>query len=33
MMTRLQLTWFAYVEEHTDAEVHDWHVWVGLDYF
>ena len=28
-----ELTWFAYVEEHNDADVHDWHVWVGLDYF
>ena len=28
-----ELTWFAYVEERTDADMHDWHVWVGLDYF
>lgn len=28
-----ELTWIAYLQEHTDADTHDWHVWVVLDYF
>lgn len=28
-----ELTWVAYLEEHTEGDLHDWHVWVGLDYF
>lgn len=28
-----ELTWLAYVEEHVADDGHDWHVWVGLDYY
>ncbi len=27
------ITWVAYLEEHIDGDTHDWHVWVGVDYF
>lgn len=28
-----EVTWVAYLEEHLEGDVRDWHVWVGLDYF
>lgn len=28
-----EMTWVAYLEEHIDGDVHDWHVWLGVDYF
>ncbi len=28
-----ELRWVAYLEEHIEGGTHDWHVWVGLDYF
>ena len=27
------MTWTAYLEEHIDGDTHDWHVWLGVDYF
>lgn len=29
----VELTWIAYLEEHVEGDTHDWHVWVGLDYY
>lgn len=28
-----QVTWAAYLEEHIDGDTHDWHLWLGVDYF
>ncbi|MEQ1784588.1 MAG: hypothetical protein ABMA14_24845, partial [Hyphomonadaceae bacterium] len=28
-----EFTWITFVEEHIEGDVHDWHVWAGLDYF
>ena len=28
-----QMTWATYLEEHIDGDTHDWHVWLGVDYF
>ena len=27
------MTWTTYLEEHIDGDTHDWHVWLGADYF
>ena len=28
-----EVTWAAYLEEHIDGDTHDWHLWLGIDYF